>query len=419
MQPQTDFPPDITTMDLNADQKLRNYSCDDLLKWDKSKFPLPPLNQMSGFGRYRRSVNADPEWIYKNMQKQIKDLQGLPLGQLDMGHMSGISDESWRAFNDPWRRRDSVISTISTATDSSASHLDPGKRLSRGFSPSASSTKSSHTSHTHVRQGSNLSTMNLPEDVDSTLPPLALKRTSTLLSERRTSGSPLTTIEEMQTVDIPASEMRRKIERPCHFTVSGDPDSAVASDAEDEDAWTDVISAVPSKVSVIAQMLKEEKKPEALPPLQCQTSLARVRTTSCDKKKANGSAIPLHRNKTIRGSKPALQRRQSKTQGPLTRAKSGPGIEIEQSEEVEPESSQSPAGLELHVRDAGKIALKRELAKDLPFKAHTQQKVDFAGNRGIGLQLLDTTKCAIMPIPSSRPDAAPLAQQMQIAYVAK
>lgn len=314
MRPQTEFPPDISTMDLSTDQMKRNYSSDDLVTWDKSKFHMPPMGQMRGFGRYRTSVNADPEWYYAHVKRHTKDIADvLPLGQLDMELMTGVSNESWKAVTNPWVRRDSVISLLSTATDSSIDARSP-----RLLSPSDSSTRSSLAFHVHGRKGSTLSTMNLPIDSDLSSPPCILQRTSTLLSERRDSG-PLTTIEETQTVSSSTTGGHRKIEKPCDFSISGDPDSAVASDVEEEDGdeevWTDMEETSPTKVSAITKMIKEGKKPDSQVQQQGQPGLTRIRTSSSDKKRGHGCAVTLDRNKTIRGGRPELKRRQSKNHG--------------------------------------------------------------------------------------------------------
>lgn len=418
MRPQDEFPPDITTMDLTTDQMKRNYSCDDLLKWDRSKFPLPPMNTMRGFGRYRRAVNADPEWCYANLKKQIKDIELLPLGQLDMAMISGTSTESWEAVTNPLVRRDSVISCLSTATDSSAGQLEAGTRISRGFSPSGSSTRSSLSSLIHGRKGSNLSTMNLPPDIDSAPLGCALKRTSTLLSERRDSG-PLTTIEEVQTTDIATGEVRRKIEKPCDFTASGDPDSAVASDAEDEDVWTDVVETVPVKVSAITQMIKEGKAAEALVQTQSQLGLTKVRTTSSEKKRGHGSTVTLERTKTIRAARPDLKRRQSRNQNTHVRGKSGPKNEIEKQEDVFDESLQSSAGLELHIPDARKTRIGTQAAQRVPLLTATKIETKVEDQKGGGLERHNTVKRVTTSYLQHNQIAEPIGQQSHVAYAAK
>lgn len=344
-----EFTPDITAMELNPDQIKRNYSSDDLLKWDKSKNPLPPLNTMRGFGRYRRAECAEPQWYFEHLKRQIRGIEHLPrmTAGLDMEPMTGLSNEEWQMLTGGVMRRDSTVSSMSTATDSSTCLFETGTRIARGFSPSGSSTRSSQTSH--ARKGSTLSTMNLPADFNSPPLPSSLKRAATLPGERRPS-LPLTTIQELQSNVGPVAEVYRKVEKPCEFSIGGDLDSAVASDAEDEDGWTDVLESNPVKVSAITQMLKEGNKHESQPHIQPQLGLTRVRTSSSDKRRARGSTVTLDRSRTIRAARPELKGRQSKGRSTHERGKFESTSDSQQSQQAPQESlEQSSAGLELHV----------------------------------------------------------------------
>lgn len=310
------FAPCITAIDLSSDDIKRNYSMNDLQKWDKAKFPLPPLNAMSGIGRYRTSVTADPEWRAEHFRKQLSGLDGLQkiVAELDMTEINGMSTQEWQALTGPSSRRGSAISSNSTRTTASSTGgqdatIDPrsGARVSRGFSPSASpSARSSF--NIHSRKGSTLSIMSKPEEIQAVAcEEKLLKQSPVSLNDRRGSG-PLSTINEVQSNLGTIPDLAKKLPRPCEFTDTGDPESAVASDVDDDDddaAWTD--EAESARVSAITQLLKEGKKPEPLP------GLTKIRTNSSDKKRRKSTTSLLERTKTVRAAGGlARQRRSSK-----------------------------------------------------------------------------------------------------------
>lgn len=349
-------------MRLTPDQIQKTYSSDDFGKWDPSKDPLPPLNTMSGFGRYRVAVNADPQWRLQHMRRQVKDIEHLQgmTANLDMEAVTGLSNEDWQAFTGSGSRRGSTVSSLGTKTDSSTSPFEPGRRVTLGFSPSGSSSRSSQIGYTHLRKGSSLSTMNLPDETGS--PPTAnpLKRTSTMLSERRGSAN-LSTIEELHATTAMVTEGRCKIERPCEFADKGDPDSAVASDAEDDEAWTDVAETQPSQVSAITQMLKEGKIQQ-----QPQTALTRVRTSSSDKKRRRGSTANLDRSRTIRAPRPDPTRRQSKSKSMHEKGTSDSKKSNESADEETAEATdKSPPGLEIKIANPIKTEIACKPSKEM------------------------------------------------------
>lgn len=310
---------------------------------------------MEGFGRYRVATNAEPEFRYHHLRRQVKDIECLPsmTVNLNMEAITRLPNEDWQSVTGSGSRRGSTVSSLSTMTDSSGSPLDPGARVARGFSPSGSSSKSSQTGYNHRRKGSSLSMMNLAGDSTSPPVPAALKRTSTILSERRGSGL-LSTIEELQSNTGMVAE-RRKIEKPCEFPEQGDPDSAVASDAEDDEGWTDIAETNSTKVSAITQMLKEGKTQQ-----QPQLALARVRTLSSDKKRVR-STTTLDRSKTIRATRPELNRRQSKSRSTHEKGNS----ESKKIEEISEFTDKSPPGLEIKIANPIKTQIKHQPSKEL------------------------------------------------------
>jgi len=339
-------------MDLTSEQIKRNYSVDDLQKWDKSRYPLPPLAAMKGNFRYRHAAAAEPEWRKEYFRKQVYGLDGLNsmLSELDMKDTTGMSDEEWQVLTGAGPRRDSTASSRSTRTASTSSLRDPAEpqaepRVFRGFSPSrSSSTRSSF----HSRKNSSLSVMNLPPEPDVAALQKTLRRQSTgPLHERKASG-PLSTINEIQSTTTAANTILNKLAKPCEFDEKGDPDSAVASEDEDE-AWSDVAATQPSSVSAITQMLKEGKKPEPQP------GLTRVRTTSIDKKRGRGSTASIDRSKTIRQTKPQSGRRQSKAKHHTQERVRSDEKKKDKQEDIEPLPSPEPleddgSALTMHIR---------------------------------------------------------------------
>lgn len=307
--PKPMFPPCITAIDLSSDDIKRNYSVDDLQKWDKSKYPLPPLNAMTGLGRYRTSVAADPEWRAEYFKKQLSGLDGLDkmVSELDMSGINGMSNQEWQVLAGTQSRRGSAISSNSTLTTASSAGtqeptIDPrsGARISRGFSPPApSSARSSF--NVHSRKNSTLSVISKPDEGQV----VSINCSPVSLSDRRGSG-PLSTINELQSSVGMLPDVVKKVQRPCEFTDAGNTESAVASDAEDDDAaWTDEVES--ARVSAITQMLKEGKKPEPVP------NLMKVRTNSNDKRRRKSNVNMVDRTKTVRApTTQARQRRSSK-----------------------------------------------------------------------------------------------------------
>ncbi|KAK5937933.1 hypothetical protein PMZ80_010062 [Knufia obscura] len=368
-------------MDLTSEQMRRNYSVDDLQKWDKSRYPLPPIGAMKGNFRYRHSAAADPEWRKEYFHKQVYGLDGANsmLSKLDMKDTTGISDEEWQTLAAGGPRRGSAVSSISARTVSTTSlgetaEPQAGVRVFRGFSPSrSSSTRSSF----HSRKNSSLSVMNLPPEVEASLPKLQRQPTGTP-SERRTSGGLLSTINEVQSTTTAANTILNKLAKPCDFTDKGDPDSAVASEDEDE-AWSDVAETQPARVSAITQMLKEGKKPES------QLDLTRVRTTSSDKSRGRGSTASIDRSKTIRQNRAHSGRRQSR--GKITareRVKSD-----EKKNHIREEMPRLPAAdtfeddgseLTMHIRQPAK-ELKEQRPKQAGGKTRTDDSTLIAENQ--------------------------------------
>lgn len=320
----------------------RNYSHDDLQKWDRKKMPMPPLTPMTGIGRYRHSISADPAWKVEHFRKQQSGLYGLEAMVSSCGSdLTGdtsVSSEEWQQISNS-TRRDSAISSTSTRTTSSTGLADLSRtqsapRLTRGFSPPTTPFRGSFGMHS--RKGSNLSFVCRPEDLET-----AAAQNS---APERRSSNPLATIKELHSTQVSTDKLK-KVERPCDFT--GDPESAVASDADEEDdsAWTDEPES--ARPSALSQMVKDGKKVDLRPALE------KPRTMSDDKKRARGSTTALDRSRTVRGAQSQTRRRKSSkhAQIPLQRTKS----EEKKPEKVivalpspESTSDDSPVVLQMH-----------------------------------------------------------------------
>lgn len=377
--PKQQFTPCITAMDLTTDQMKRNYSSDDLLRWDRVKNPLPPMAPMRGYGRYRTAECADPEWRLQYFKRQVKGIERLEgmTANLDMQEMTGMSPEEWQVLTGSGPRTASTISTQSLQTTPSASNFEAGTCITRGFSQSSSS-RGSQSGLTHERKSSTLSTMNIPSAIDSPSVYAPLRRTTTLLSEGRSSG-PLSTIEELQSNMMMTTEVRVKIEVPCEFS-DGDPENAVVSDVDDDEGWADVADTNPSKKSAITQIFKEDKKVE--PPPHIQWGLARVRTSSNDKKRNRATTAALDRSKTIRATKPDLKRKQSKTKK-HERGRSEAKIDIKKSAQQVAESADtSSSGLEIHVANPIREQIRLKPSKETALNGLIDAcaNLDLAGN---------------------------------------
>lgn len=301
-------------MELNPEQIKRNYSIDDLHSWDKRQNPLPPLPTMTGLFRYRTATTADPQWRHEYFRKQVHGVDHM-VSQLDMSDMTGMTKEEWAAvtsFSVP--RRGSAVSSRSQSTRTTASCetpepcIDPqtGTRIARGFSPSpASSTRSSFKDGmAHSRKGSTLSMTSFPTDLENAFE-RAPQLPAPFTPQERRASNPLSTIAELQSNFTEFAA--KKIEKPCEFTSKGHPESAVASDVEDDEdgAWTDVFEKQSHKVSAITQMIKDGKNADD------QMGLTKVRTNSSERRRGRNSTTSLNRTNTVRNIRPQPQRRRS------------------------------------------------------------------------------------------------------------
>lgn len=248
-------PPDITAYDLSDDQLQRTYSQTDV--WDSKKDRMPPLQPMTGFGKYRRSVHADAEW---QMQRYRASLCDLPLMVRQLGDfgLAGIDPEVWEQVQRDSARSNSFASsrTSHSASSGCPNESKPGPQagtlVSRGFVPSNPSSPASsfRDSNGHARKDSGLS-MTSPEEPGS-----KSVRYPSRQSTLAVLGGPtaLTSINE----DL-AGNYRQK--RPSQFLQcdsDDDTENALASD-DDQDEKAAVMVDDPNKVHKHAELTYRSK----------------------------------------------------------------------------------------------------------------------------------------------------------------
>ena len=251
-------PPDITAMDMTPDDLKRNYSTDNI--WNPQIQPLPPMPQMSGFGRYRHSVEADAQWRLERLDKNLRDLRGTGVIDFVAEPPVGLDKATWDQYKDQHYRAISFTSSESSDSDGAlagANHyLDKdGTRISRGFHPSsASSANSSYKDgngsfRRDSTPGPLLPAGRAPEGDwrlvrrgNRTLPLIQ----STQRSSRHASATSIPALTAINEVYDEGRVAIRKYEGPCEIHENGNTESALASDDEDEDEdededWTDMV----------------------------------------------------------------------------------------------------------------------------------------------------------------------------------
>lgn len=117
-------PPDISAADISEEQLARTHNRSSV--WDPHICPAPPMQEMEGFGRFRRSVYADADWELNKFRGELQTL-----GPAAVHHLGDFEIA---------RLKDGVMNNIRTPSFASlASHSDTeesstGPRICRGFS---------------------------------------------------------------------------------------------------------------------------------------------------------------------------------------------------------------------------------------------------------------------------------------------
>ncbi|KEF57208.1 uncharacterized protein A1O9_07398, partial [Exophiala aquamarina CBS 119918] len=292
-------PPDITARDLTHDELKRNYSQSNV--WNVDEQPLPPMPQMSGFGRFRRSVDAPPEWQMEHLERHFYDVKGLFVSHLGDDPPAGLDHQSWRMYKAHHSRTNSAASSRSSDMGRpptvAEEYLDlkTGTRISRGFC--ASTTSSANSSFKegsgHYRRDSNLSSLSMTSpnsDVDQKFNPRTNR--SGLFSRRfsqQGSTASMIGLAAIQETQETGPQPARKFEKPCEFDMIGTTESAVASDDDEDNEldWTDMleVGGATQSSNLAAQL---EKASISRTGSNARPTLTRQRTISNERNGSRG-----------------------------------------------------------------------------------------------------------------------------------
>lgn len=307
-------PPDITARDLSKEELKRNYSCDSL--WNFEEQPLPPMPQMTGFGRYRRAVDASAQWRMEHLQRHLGDVGGVIVNALGDCPPIGLDSETWRQYRVQHSRANSSASSHSSGSGlpsgGASDYLDvvTGTRISRGFCASNTSSAASSLKEGsgHFRRDSNLSktSMTSPSSDGDAKRSHRSSRTSPYHAST-TSMSHLTAISELQETTANAP---RKMEKPCVFYENANTEHALASDDDDDFDWADMleVGGGGGNSSNLTRRLERTSSCKAVP--EMRPTLARQRTTSSERPKPRSSKkLAPDRSRTIRAPSRPNQRR--------------------------------------------------------------------------------------------------------------
>jgi len=292
-------PPDITARDLTRDELKRNYSQNNV--WNIDEQPLPPMPQMRGFGRYRRSVDAPVEWQMEHLDRHFSDVKGLIVNHLGDNPPAGLDQHSWRMYRAHHSRTNSAASSRSSDRDRPNTvaeeyfDIKTGTRVSRGFCASTTSSANSSFKEgsSHYRRDSNLSSLSMTSpnsDIDQkyTCRTSRSAQFGRRVSQQGSSVSMigLAAIQETQETGL---QPIRKLEKPCVFDDVGNTESAVASDDDEDNEldWTDMLEVGgATQTSNLAKQL--ERTSISKTGSNTRPSLIRQRTTSDEKNGSRG-----------------------------------------------------------------------------------------------------------------------------------
>ena len=246
--------PDVASQDQHGGPLKKNFSFTD--GWDSQK------DSLRGIGKYRMSVNADPEHQLNYLHRTMSDLTNQMVQHLGDFNISGADPSVWRQYQKS--RTESMTSSASSQSSNSQLSprecFDPKRRVNvtRGFTPSLISSTSSSAGDdqsSHYRKDSTLSMTSVSSDGESRHRRRKSRQPSLPVSDN-SAGSPLTTITENPDAD----KSQQKIARPCKFDIAANTDSAVESGDEDDDGtWMPEVQAV-GKPSHLTKQIERDKK---------------------------------------------------------------------------------------------------------------------------------------------------------------
>jgi len=275
-------PPDITARSLSQEELKRNYSSESV--WDTKIHPLPPMPEMTGFGKYRRAVDASPEWQLENLHKHLYDMSDIICGHLGSQPPVGLDQETWNQYRAQYSRRTSFASSRSSNTGLGAAfateYLDPatGTKITRGFSASTTTTTSAASSFKEdsigFRRDSSFSKSSMASpmsDVDG-----KGSRRPSRNSSYHTSITSMNHLSAISETQESFPNFSRKIEKPCLFDASGNTENALASSEDEELEWEDMLEVGGANIGQPTKRLNRTSSSRAMS--HTKPSLTRQRT---------------------------------------------------------------------------------------------------------------------------------------------
>lgn len=311
----TTGPADITAIDLSDEEIKRNYSTDNV--WDPYVQKIPPLLPCAGIGKYRMSIAADPDWQVEMVKQKMACVTPQFVNQMAEVKLGGAHDTVWQRLASEQNSRSSSFGSLKSSNSKSSlgylaesTNISNGTRITRGFVPSLPSSASSSIkdAQSHSRRSSETSVSSPVSDKSSKAP---LSRSNRLLPPLTMKS--LSTIKEMHNMtDVPY----RKVERPCKFDENGDTDNALASDDEDEDAWSDTFDdqSHTRRSSGLSRLFQDQKSMLSIPkPAVEKIQLVRIKPRQEDAAKEKQMRhTNLDRNRTVRAARPQFRRQHSR-----------------------------------------------------------------------------------------------------------
>lgn len=212
-------PPDISCADISEEQMSRTYSQSCI--WDPTTNPVPPLQEMEGFGRFRRSVHANADWELSRFRGDLQTLGPAAiqhLGDFEIARLKhGVMDNI----------RSPSCTSLATRSDPGAS--SDGPRVCRGFDPSRVSAAD------YGHKGRSSSMTNSGSQLTAPVPREAIHPRWRKQSER----------SFLATIDEAAATLERKKIVPLIFDAKGTADEVI--DDEEYESCDD--SSVPAEES--------------------------------------------------------------------------------------------------------------------------------------------------------------------------
>jgi hypothetical protein len=233
LQPEPEYitpcsPPDISCADIPEEQLARTYSRSCV--WDPKVTSVPPMQEMKGFGRFRRSVHADANWELTQYRDDLQRLGPIAVQHLGDFEIAGLKTGVMNNIRTP------SYTSLHSRSDSGESTTCP--RVCKGFAPTRISPitqPSGRRKSSTSREGSRTTSPDVSYGTTGRFPPPS-KRTSFL---RFDAGSaPLETIKEAGDIQP------KKRSVPLIFDAAGTTDAVI----DDDDYETCEDSFVPPQV---------------------------------------------------------------------------------------------------------------------------------------------------------------------------